>query len=332
MTWQLGVSSWSWHEPYYAGRWSLLDLPDGAHQAGLSLIEANDFMLPPPRFSRVRQPLWRLLPGAPPELWRYSWVSLEQLKHNSMSHSERGQETGSSQKLLPLWPVSPPSHHEHDYNEHGQETGSSHLAAASQTPLLCWTINCDFAVPGWAWPVQKLYLRWGIAAARHLQAPLLRLNLGGHPDTPAEMDIQIVSRLVKFVQASQRWVPGLTLTVENHWGLSTDIDRHLRLVAQARGQLPVGMQGRLGCCFDPGNMPEGERERWWRGLAAAANHFHFKTTEFDERGRDPHLPHDHILALLHAANYQGDVTIEFQGDGDPVEGIKQSVRLFHQIR
>lgn len=305
MTWQLAVSSWSWHEPYYAGRWSLLDLPDGARQAGLSLIEANDFMLPPPRFSRVRRPLWRLLPGASPELWRYSWRSLEQLKHRAMRHSEHGQEIGSIRK------------------------GN---AAATQTPVLCWTINSDFAVPGWAWPVQQHYLRWGIAAARHLQAPLLRLNLGGQPDTPASLDNQIVSRLVKFVQASQRGVPGLTLTVENHWGLSTDIDRHLRLVAQAKSQLPVGMQDRLGCCFDPGNMPEGDRERWWRGLAAAANHFHFKTTAFDERGRDPHLPHDHILALLREANYQRDVTIEFQGDGDPIEGIKQSVRLFHQIR
>ena len=286
MTWQLAVSSWSWHEPYYAGRWWLLDLPDGARQVGLSLIEANDFMLPPPRFSRVRRPLWRLLPGAPPELWRYSQSSLEKLKGN---------------------------------------------AAASPTPLLCWTINSDFAVPGWAWPLQRLYLRWGVAAAHYLQAPLLRLNLGGQPDTPASLDNRIVSRLVNFVQASQRWVPGLTLTVENHWGLSTDIDRHLRLVAQVKSQLPVRMQDRLGCCFDPGNMPEGDRERWWRGLAAAANHFHFKTTEFDERGRDPHLPHDHILALLDEAGYQGDVTIEFQGDDDPIGGIERSIGLFHSV-
>lgn len=284
MTWQLAVSSWSWHEAYYAGRWSLLDLPDGARQAGLTLIEANDFMLPPPRFSRIRKPLFNLLPGVPPELWRYSRRSLVQLKGN---------------------------------------------AAASQTRLLCWTINSNLAVSGWAWPLQQVYLRWGIAAARHLQAPLLRLNLGGQPSTPAEMDDRIVARLVQAVHLGQRRYPGLTLTVENHWGLSTDIDRHLRLVAQARAQLPESLQSRLGCCFDPGNMPEGDREQWWRGLSAAANHFHFKTTEFDERGRDPYLPHDHILALLRSTNYWGDVTIEFQGDGDPIQGIQHSFNLFH---
>lgn len=284
--WQLAVSSWSWHETYYAGRWSLWDLPQGARQVGLSRIEANDFMLPPPRLSRLRQPLLALLPGAPPELWRYSRGNLAQLGRN---------------------------------------------AAAHQTHLLCWTINSDFTVPHRAWPLQQVYLRRGLAAAHHLHAPLLRLNLGGQPDTPTSVDERLITRLAAFVQQSQRSAPGLTLTVENHWGISTDIERHLWLVAQAKSRLPESLQGRLGCCFDPGNMPEGNREQGWRRLAAAANHFHFKTTAFDGRGRDPHLPHDHILALLRAAHYQGNVTIEFQGAGDPIAGVKQSIRLFHQV-
>lgn len=295
MTGQLAVSSWSWHEAYYAGRWSLWDLPQGARRVGLSLIEANDFMLSPPRFSRIRRPLLALLPGAPPELWRYSRGSLEQLKRRAMG-----------------------------YGEHGQETGS--------ISTLCWTINSDFTVPHRAWPLQQVYLRRGLAAAHHLYAPLLRLNLGGQPDTPTAQDERLITRLAAFVRQSHDHTPGLTLTVENHWGISTDIERHLWLVAQAKSRLPASLQGRLGCCFDPGNMPEGEQETWWRGLAAAANHFHFKTTEFDGRGRDPHLPHDHILALLRAAHYQGDVTIEFQGAGDPTTGIKQSIHLFKQSK
>jgi len=61
----LAVSSWCWHAEYYAGSWSLLDLPEAAVSAGVSAIECNDFMLPPPR---LRRPLLSLLPGAPPEL------------------------------------------------------------------------------------------------------------------------------------------------------------------------------------------------------------------------------------------------------------------------
>ena len=56
----LAASSWCWHEPYYAGSWSLLDLPASAKAAGLTAIECNDFMMPPPRLSRLRQPLLRL--------------------------------------------------------------------------------------------------------------------------------------------------------------------------------------------------------------------------------------------------------------------------------
>lgn len=68
----LAAGTWCWHDAYYAGRWSLLDQPAGAGAAGLAAIECNDFMLAPPQLSRLRQPLLRLLPGAPPELWRYS--------------------------------------------------------------------------------------------------------------------------------------------------------------------------------------------------------------------------------------------------------------------
>ncbi|MCA9993765.1 MAG: sugar phosphate isomerase/epimerase [Anaerolineales bacterium] len=75
----LAVGSWCWHAAYYAGQWSLLDLPAGAARLGLYQVELNDFMLPPPRHSRLRRPLLHAL-GAPPELWRYSRATLGQLQ------------------------------------------------------------------------------------------------------------------------------------------------------------------------------------------------------------------------------------------------------------
>lgn len=82
----LAVSSWCWHAEYYAGSWSLLDLPKAAASAGVSAIECNDFMLPPPRLSRLRRPLLSLLPGAPPELWRYSRETLRQLSARAQAN------------------------------------------------------------------------------------------------------------------------------------------------------------------------------------------------------------------------------------------------------
>lgn len=282
----LAVSSWSWHDDYYAGSWSLLQQPAATAAAGLDAIECNDFMLPPPRLSRIRRPLLSLLPGAPPELWRYSRTTVRQLK-------DRASESG--------------------------------------TRVLGWTINSDFAVPDRYWPAQQIYLRLGLMAARALEVPLLRVNLGGSPETPAEHDGLIVRRLAAFVAQSQRQAPGVSITVENHWGVSTDIDRHLRIVDAVAEQLEPPLRAHFGCCFDPGNMPEGEeRQRWWRELATRANHYHLKTTTFDEAGDNGALPHAELFELLQEVGYEGAVTIEFAGDGRAQEGIERSVRLFQK--
>lgn len=66
----VAISSWCWHAHYHAGRFSLIDAPRAAARLGFRHIELNDFMLPPPRLSRLRRPLLRLL-GAPATLWRY---------------------------------------------------------------------------------------------------------------------------------------------------------------------------------------------------------------------------------------------------------------------
>jgi len=224
-----------------------------------------------------------MLPGAPPELWRYSRATLNKLLDN---------------------------------------------AAESQISIFAWTINSDFTVPAQHWPVQQLYLRQGLAAARLLQAPLLRVNLGGSPDTPLANDDVIVHRLVKFVRGSQHRYPGVTITVENHWGVSADIDRHLRLFDRAAGHLSPALQKRFGCCFDPGNMPDSpERDRWRRGLAARANHYHLKTVSFDAE-EETSLPHGSLFALLQEVGYQGRVAIEYVGDGVAAEGVRQSATLF----
>lgn len=279
----LAISSWCWHADYYAGSWSLLDLPEAAASAGLSTIECNDFMLPPPRLSRLRRPLLSLLPGAPPELWRYSRATLRRLSANSR---------------------------------------------ANQTKILAWTINSDFTVPPHHWPAQQLYLRRGLAAARLLQTPLLRLNLGGKPDTASNRDRVVVQRLAKFATHCLSSYPTLNLTVENHWGISTDIDRHLAVFDQVAARLQPPFRKRFGCCFDPANMPDNSsRDRWWRELAARANHFHLKTEKFNTAGEETGLPHAYLFDLLSQAGYQGNVTIEFAGDGKAIEGVRKSVNL-----
>lgn len=284
----LAVSSWCWHTEYYAGSWSLLDLPEAAASAGLSTIECNDFMLPPPRLSRLRRPLLSLLPGVPPEVWRYSRATLRHLSAN---------------------------------------------AEANRAKILAWTINSDFTVPAHHWPTQHLYLSRGLAAARLLQTPLLRLNLGGTPETPDNRDNIIIQRLAAFATHCLSGCSSLNLTVENHWGVSKDIDRHLAIIDQVAARLQPSLRERFGCCFDPANMPVNpNRDRWWRGLAARANHFHLKTKEFNTADEETSLPHAYLFDLLDQAGYQGNVTIEFAGNGAAVEGVRKSINLFANIQ
>lgn len=278
----LAAGAWCWHDDYYAGRWSLLDQPAGAASAGLTAIECNDFMLPPPRLSRLRRPLLRLLPGAPPELWRYSRAGLRQLQAD---------------------------------------------AQARGVQIMTWAINSDFTVPDRAWPAQQFYLRRGLAAARLLAAPLLRVTLGGRAETPRSQDALIARRLATLAAASPAVV-----TLENHWGVSADIERHLQIFDAAAAALPASLRSRFGCCFDPGNVPDGpERPRWWRELARRANHFHLKTVAFNAAGDEIGLPHAAIFDLLAEVGYRGPVTIEYAGAGDPLDGLRQSVRLWQRL-
>jgi sugar phosphate isomerase/epimerase len=278
----LAAGAWCWHAPYYAGRWSLLDQPAGAAAAGLAAIECNDFMQPPPRLSRLRRPLLRLLPAAPPELWRYSRANLRHLRANTQAHGVR---------------------------------------------ILTWAINSDFTVPARAWPAQQFYLRRSLAAARLLDVSLLRVTLGGSAQTLRSRNAVIVQRLAALVQASPTVV-----TLENHWGVSTDIQRHLEIFDAVAAALPAGLRPHFGCCFDPGNVPEGpERLRWWRELARRANHFHLKTTAFDAAGNETHLPHAVIFGLLAEAGYRGPVTVEYAGEGNPLQGLRQSIRLYQRL-
>jgi hypothetical protein len=85
---RLALSSWCWAADYYAGRFSLLDMPARAAPLGVSLLELNDFMLPPPRFSRVVRPLFRCLPYANPELWRYRQLTLLRLRDELAAHGQ----------------------------------------------------------------------------------------------------------------------------------------------------------------------------------------------------------------------------------------------------
>lgn len=280
----VAVSSWSWHRPFYEGQLRLHQVPAEAARLGFGAVELNDFMLAPPRFSRLKELVRRAAgamlgrnPKFPAELALYTRRNLERMR-----------------------------------------------AALDKSGVRCvaWTVNSDLCVPESLWPWQQRYLRWGLFAARLLGASRLRVTLGGEADAPAEVEARAVRRLAALAAEAQKVAPGCTLVVENHWGLSTNPDRLLRILDAASTQ--TGMP--IGLCFDPGNLLPEERERGWEILAPHAFHLHFKTYAFDAEGRETTLPYDRILPLVGPGCMT--VAIEYEGDGDPTAGIEASRSLY----
>lgn len=269
---EIAVSSWCWHARLHAGDFHLPDAPPAAKRLGFDAVELNDFMLPPPRFSRVRRPALARL-GAPEHLWRYSEANLREVK-----------------------------------------------VALNESAARCvaWTVDSDFTAPPHRWITQQWYLRRGVRAAKMLDAKVLRVTLGGRPDAEEGVDETAAARLVETVREAD----GLTVAVENHWGLSTDIDRFLKIVSLAKSRLPPEWVGRLGVCFDPGNVPDEGREKHWRALANQAAHFHFKVG-------DRAMPYEQLGETLEG--YRGAATLEYEGSGEAETGILQGIEQFRRL-
>jgi sugar phosphate isomerase/epimerase len=278
---ELAISSWSWHAPYQDGKLSLLHVPAAAAGHGFSKVELNDFMLPPPRFSRVRRPFLMVL-GTPVDLWSYTNANLQRLKT---------------------------------------------ALDAARVQCVVWTVNTDLTLPQWRWPWQAHYIQKGIWAARLLGAGVYRIILGGRAGMEEAVDETVAGRLAWLVESC----PDLRVVVENHWGLSTDINRLLKVIALTKSRLPVASAGRLGITFDPDNLPKDNREPHWRALINAAHHVHFKTFNFTPEGDETTLPYHLFFQWLKEVQYPGFATLEFEGDGDPNIGIERSIALFQRL-
>ena len=87
--------------------------------------------------------------------------------------------------------------------------------------------------------------------------------------------------------------------MENHWGVSSDIDLMLAIFHEVWGQLGAEEQGRFRICLDPENMAEKNRPENWAKMAPWAGHVHLKG-ETDAQ----------LMAILADLRYLGPYTQE----------------------
>lgn len=279
--WKIAVSSWSWHHPFYFDpTFTLFDLPQQAAALGIPFVELNDFMLPPPRLSRIRKRFRPRQNNLPAAWWHYTAGNIHTLRQALDTAGVR---------------------------------------------CVCWTLDTDFTVPETHWSAQLRYIKRGLQTAVSLNAELVRLTLSGQEDKPQTTDLLIVQRLQQVVQEAAVHYPTIQLVVENHWGITTDIGRMLAILKMVNKELNHAL---VGVCFDPSNVLPERQTTDWPQLAAAAIHVHLKTKRFTKMGEEKNIDYQIVFKLLKQNSYQGYMVIEFEGDGLPQNGIKQSLAFY----
>jgi L-ribulose-5-phosphate 3-epimerase len=195
----------------------------------------------------------------------------------------------------------------------------------SGTRLICWSIDSDLtANEGPDRQKQKAYLAGAIETAVFLGSPLIRLTLGGERGEYSDNDRAAYDRAVELMSSvlPVAIARNVKFAVENHGGLSADPVLLAKFVQHFHSPF-------LGVCLDFGNF-EGDRAIGMQLLAPHAIHVHAKAREFNTSGDEKHIDYRMCLSALKSAGYNGVISIEYEGDGDPADGIKRTQELIEK--
>jgi sugar phosphate isomerase/epimerase len=162
-------------------------------------------------------------------------------------------------------------------------------------------------------------IRAWFPVARALGLSYFRANTGGRgaEEDPRALE-QCVRSFRELAQAGARHA--MTITIENHGGLSACPDRVVAIMEA------VGSPW-IGTLPDFGNFPEAVRYEGLRKLAPYARGMHAKTFEFDEWGEERRFDLPRCVRTVREGGYDGYFGIEYEGPGDDHEGVLKSKAL-----
>jgi sugar phosphate isomerase/epimerase len=160
-----------------------------------------------------------------------------------------------------------------------------------------------------------------LRAAHKLGAPVVRINVGT-AGTPEQNDSVGFKRVVA---AFNELLPlarelNVRISIENHGGVSRNADNIVRIIKATDPKW-------VGALVDFGNFPDAVRYEEIAKVAPYAFVTHVKINEFDESGEAKSYDFPKALDILKRQNYRGPISIEYEGRGDPVEGVQKSRAL-----
>jgi len=157
-----------------------------------------------------------------------------------------------------------------------------------------------------------------LKAAGYLGAPVVRMNLG-HVSRGEDNMKEGIDRCVA---AFKQMLPlakdlGIRITIENHGGVSGSVEGILKVIEATDPKW-------VGSLLDFGNAPVRQDPKVFARLAPHAYHVHAKLHSFKPDGEATDSDYGKLLGILKENNYQGAVSVEWEGQGDAVTGVKKT--------
>jgi sugar phosphate isomerase/epimerase len=186
------------------------------------------------------------------------------------------------------------------------------------TQLVCWALDTDLTIADAdARRAQLAHMATAIEAARFLGAPTVRITTGGKEGESDAVGRAIDTlRVILPVAVASR----IKLAIENHFGLSSDLNMLVEIATALNSPY-------VGVCLDLGNLREGQSGGGIKLLAPHAIHVHAKSHSFSADGEETTINYGAAMQTLRSASYDGMLCIEFEGDGLPADGIRNTKAL-----
>ncbi len=198
--------------------------------------------------------------------------------------------------------------------EKGLRAANSHLA--------CFTAENDFvpAEPE-TLPEQVRYVKAVIGAARYLNCHLVRLWLTRSPAHAQDVATPTVDAFRDVTTTATR--AGVRLALEHRFSHPDELEAIVTIVEQVRSFY-------LGVCLNFGHLPANAWQLGLTRLAPYTIHAHGRSLEFDAAGNETTISYPSCIATLKRIDYKGFISIEYEGTGDPLEGIVSTKALIER--
>ncbi len=159
-------------------------------------------------------------------------------------------------------------------------------------------------------------------AAARLGAPVVRINVGTTGKENAD-DTLGIDRVIKIF--NEELVPlakelKIKISMENHGGVSKTAANIVKIIKATDPKW-------VGALVDFGNFPIEHKYEEVETVAPYALVTHVKVNVFDDKGDAAEYDFPRVLGTLKKNHYKGPISIEYEGKGDPVEGVQKTKAL-----